>query len=195
MQKRLKIVLIGAVLFFGSTVWARQSQFAFRIGPVYGNYHGPIEGDFYVPGALDMEYSTFMENDKALIFRAMLALELPESKPYYTYAGTGFRFYNGSKGMSVDQSEENFTLSILPTRRYYWGVDVGISQAIVESYGTVLQAVSAMIDVGVHVGATFQINDKIGVDVLAGASGGFGFSSVGVTGSTTRGLVGLTYSF
>jgi len=175
--------------------WARMSQLTIRGGPVYGNYDGPMEGHFTVPNGIDVQYGIFVESNKTLNFRATLALKLPESKAFYIYAGTGMSFYGDSKGMAVDQSEGGFTIHSVATRRYYWGFDVGLSQAIVESFGAVLQAVSTMIDTGVHGGVIFQMNEKFGIDVNGGASGGFGISSVGVTGITLRGMVGVTYSF
>jgi hypothetical protein len=188
------ISLLGCFISSNSA-WGRESQMAYRLGPIAGDYSGPIDGNFFVPGGIDLEYSMFTGNSSSFFFRTTIALELPESKPFYVYAGTGIRYYLNSKATSIDRNEDDFTLSIIPTRRYYWGFDFGVSEAIVESFGTLLQAVSAMIDLGAHAGATFQISEKVGIDVLLGLSGGFGFSSVGVTGLTSRALVGMTYSF
>lgn len=195
MQKQLKLFLLFGVLLSAHDVWAKQSAWAVRMGPVHGNYSGPIKGDFYVPTGLDVEYSQFMANNKTFFFRATLALELPESKAFYTYAGTGMRFYYKGRAMAIHASEGDIQLSAQPTKNFYWGFDFGMSQAIVQSFGTVLQAVSTMVDSGLHTGMTFQINEKFGFDTLIGASFGFGFSSVGVTGVTVRGLAGVTYSF
>jgi len=174
---------------------AKSSQLNTRLGIVSGRYTGPVEGNFFVPNAIDVEFCLFLKPHKTINFRSLLALELPEAKPFYTYAGIGIRHYLGSSGLSFNRSENGFNLSSIPTKRYYIGYDIGISQAIVKSYGTVLQAVSLMLDVGVTAGATYQINGRLGIDLSVGASAAFGFSSVGSVGAIWRAMIGTTYTY
>jgi hypothetical protein len=171
------------------------SQLHVRGGLLSGVYTGPQYGDFSIPNAFDLEYEQFTHNQRSFLFRAIMAMELETSKPYYFYAGTGLRYYFSSKGMAFEAEDDKVSMSAVPRLRYYVGTDVGISQAIIKSLGRVLQVTSTMMDIGGHVGAIYQVDRRLGFEIQFGLTSGQGFSSVSVVGYSARALGGFTYKF
>ncbi|MEQ1875609.1 MAG: hypothetical protein ABL958_03120 [Bdellovibrionia bacterium] len=171
------------------------TQLHVRTGLLDGKYFGATSGDFQVTSTLDIDHETFIANRRSRVFRAILGIDLISAKPFYTYAGTGMRFYVNSKGMRFDRSDDQYALMSYPRYRYYFGWDAGIAQVIVRSLGKVLQVVSSMIDIGVCGGAVWQVDRDFGIDLHVGVTSGYGFSSVAVVGYTTRALLGMTYYF
>lgn len=188
-------LLFLAVLIVSPLGRADESQLHVRMGLVQGAYTGPEDGQFQIPTALDLEYEIFKANKRALIFRSIIAMELETSKPFYTYFGSGYRFYFGSKGMQVDKTDDNINITSVPKWRYYWTIDAGISQAIIRSLGKVLQVTSTMIDIGANIGTTYQIDRRLALELQLGATTGQGFSSVSVIGYSVRALGGVVYHF
>lgn len=191
------LIVLACLITFANiqTAKADESQLHVRFGLLQGHYTGPENGDFTIPNAFDLEYEIFKANQQSLIFRSIIAMELKTSKPYYTYYGSGYRFYFGSKGMQVEKADENISVSSLPRWKYFAGVDVGISQAIIRSLGKVLQVVSTMVDIGVHGGVSYQIDRRLSVELQLGVTSGQGFSSISVIGYSLRALGGLAYHF
>jgi hypothetical protein len=171
------------------------TQLHIRTGMLDGKYYGPTGGDFVVTSTLDIDHETFLANRRSRVFRAILGIDIISAKPFYTYAGTGMRFYLNSKGMYFDRSDESYRILSYPKFRYYLGWDAGIAQVIVRSLGKVLQVVSSMIDVGACGGAVWQVDRNFGVEAHLGLTSGYGFSSVAVVGHTARVLLGVTYYF
>jgi hypothetical protein len=171
------------------------TQLHVRTGFLDGKYFGPTSGDFVVTSTLDIDHETFIANRRSRVFRTILGIDMISAKPFYTYAGTGMRFYLNSKGMFFDRNDESYRILSYPRFRYYLGWDAGIAQVIVRSLGKVLQVVSSMIDVGGCAGAIWQIDRDFGIETHFGITSGYGFSSVAVIGYSTRLLVGMTYYF
>lgn len=192
----LKLVILS--LFICSSSWAlniKNSQFHFRTGMLNGKYSGIFEGDFQVSSALDLEFEFFVANDGSVIFRLTQAMDNPDSRPFYTYAGSGFRKYWRSKGMSSTQAAEGVIIESIPKWRFYVGGDMGIAQVLVRSFGPNVQSVANMLDVGLNVGTIFQVSKKFGLEAHAGATYGYGISSTPTNGSTIRMLFGASYYF
>lgn len=196
MQLRRSIALFLFVFVLSPSVFAvSESQFHIRFGAIKAVFWGSDSGEFFVPTMLDLEYETFLSNTHSLIFRSMLAMELETAKPYYAYSGAGMRYYLGSKGMLVESQGEGVAISAIPKVRYYAGWDAGVSQAIIQSLGRILQISSTMIDIGGNVGVIYQVDRKFGFEFHAGATSTQGFSSVSVVGVTVRATAGITYQF
>ena len=176
-------------------VTVRKSQLHLRLGYVGGQYSGTFEGEFEVFMALDLDYELFLSNDGSVIFRFIQALDDPDTVPFYTYAGAGYRYYWKSKGPITIQQGDGLFIESVPKLRYYSGIDLGVAQVLTKSFGPNVQSVSNMTDIGVNVGAIYQVSRDFGVEAHAGASLGYGFSSTPVNGRTQRLLLGGTYYF
>ena len=189
-------IFAGAIAVLSPTLsLARDSQMHFRVGTLNGSYDGTFEGDFEVSNTFDLEYEAFVSNTGSVAFRFIQALATPSSKPFYTYAGSGFRYYFFSKGVFTEQSGNGFSYSASPKFRFYGGVDVGISQVIVKTFGANVQSVANMSDAGVNLGAIYQVLGRLGVEAHVGATWGYGISSTPTNGNTQRFFLGASYYF
>jgi hypothetical protein len=196
MAAQLRILLF--ILSFSVSAKAldvRDSQFHFRTGMLNGKYSGTFEGDFSVTAALDMEFEFFVLSNGAVPFRFIQAMDSPDSRPFYTYAGSGYRYYWRSRGMYSFQKMEGVMIEALPRYRMYLGAEAGVAQVLVKSFGPNVQSVANMFEVGVNVGAIYQITRKLGVEGQAGTTFGYGVSSTPTNGSTVRALIGASYFF
>lgn len=192
----MKVLVVAVIATFGCQALAHvDSQLHFRSGLVGASFDGSRSGSFLVPTSLDLEYELFLSSKRSIAFRTIIAVELPESLPRYSYFGAGTRYYLGSQGMSFNQGDKQITVKSIPTTRYYIGVDGGFSIIILQSLGSVLQVMSSMVDLGTSFGVIRQITPDLGFHSQVGLSAGFGFNSSALVCVTYRGLVGLTYSF
>lgn len=173
----------------------RASQLHLRTGLVYGDYGGQFSGNFSVPTALDIDYEVFTHNNRSYHFRFTQAIQLPDSVPFYTYGGGGYRFYFDSKGIVGNQSEPGILISTSPRWRYCVGVDAGIAQVVVQTFGSIVQAVSNMLDIGVNGGLMYQVGENLSLELQVGGSFGYSFSSVPEQGATGRLFLGGAYFF
>jgi hypothetical protein len=200
-KKALKISILSLSLFMIANLvvlteaFARKSQLHLRTGVLSGTYEGTFDGSFQVTSVIDVDYETFLSNSRSFHFRFIQGLDTPDSVPFYTYAGVGMKFYLDSKGTYNDNEEEGIYIFSRPTFRYYVGVDGGIAQVLVKSFGPVVQSVANMSDVGGSLGAIYQITDDFGIEAQTGFSVGYGFSSTAELGTTFRLFVGGTYFF
>ncbi|MCB0364616.1 MAG: hypothetical protein H6624_08700 [Bdellovibrionaceae bacterium] len=195
----IRIALLLLAIELVSTLEAsakpRATQLHFRTGLIYGDFSGQFSGSFSVPTALDIDYEVFTHNNRSYHFRFTQAVELPDSTPFYTYGGAGYRYYMDSKGILADQSEPGILISSVPRWRYYAGFDAGIAQVVVQSFGSIVQAVSSMMDLGLNFGLMYQVGTNLSLEVQAGTSFGYSFSSVPEQGFTGRFFVGGAYFF
>ena len=176
-------------------VSVRKSQLHFRMGYVAGQYSGVFDGDFKVYGAFDLDYELFLSSDASVSFRFIQALDNPDSVPFYTYAGVGYKYYWRSKGPLTIQKGDGIFIESIPKLRFYTGVDLGVAQVLTKSFGPNVQSVSNMTDVGINVGANYQISRNFGLEAHTGITYGYGFSSTPVNGRTQRFLLGGSYYF
>lgn len=170
-------------------------QIVLRAGQVAGNYNGVFSGSFQVNLALDLGVEYFTTTDSAVIVRFIEALDSPDSVPFYTYMGSGQKFYLSGRGPYSVQSDATTFISARPKLRYYAAWELGVAQVIVKTFGPVIQSVANMAEVGANVGAIYQLTDNFGLDLQVGGTLGFGISSTSVNGSTTRFLAGVTHFF
>lgn len=177
------------------SAWGRDSQLHVRTGILNGKFKGLFSGSFMLSGAVDIDYEIFLSNDTSFLFRFIQGFDSPDSRPFYTYSGTGGRHYFMGKGTVVDQSDDKLQISSKPTIRAYVGFDAGIAQVIVRSFGPTVQAVANMVDIGMNVGAIYQMTSRFGLEVHGGLSFGYGMSSTHANGHTERLLMGVSYFF
>ena len=194
LKKRLNLILF--ILFFHGLHFAHamQSQVHLRTGLLNGSYDGIFEGEFDISAAMDVDYEFFVSNDTTGLFRFIQGLD-SDSRPFYTYAGAGMRYYWRSKGMYTEQQDVGMFISSRPRLRFYVGGDLGVSQVIVKSFGPNVQSVANMTDIGANIGAIRQLNDRFGLEAHLGFSYGYGLSSTPTNGNTTRVFVGASYFF
>ena len=189
--------LAAALLVLGADSRAETtgSQFHFRTGMVSGNFGGAVSGSFSVTNSMDFDYEIFSATKRSWVLRSIMAYDLTEARLMYAYTGVGRRFYIKSNGMMFDDAQGGNRVSAVPKMRYYLGFDAGISQVVVKTFGTVLQASSALLDLGGHAGLIYQVSKAVGVDAQFGYTIGQGFSSVTVGAKTMRVLLGVSYFF
>jgi len=179
------VKFIGASIFFLAIAPSlaratEDSQLHVRGGYFHATYWGPQSGNISIPSTFDVEYERFLSNQSSLVFRYTMAMDLDTSRPYYNYAGTGMRYYFGSKGMEVDTKEMGVTISAIPRWRYYYGWDVGIGVGIVQTVGSILQIMTTVADAGLCLGTIYQLNKRFGAEVHVEVSTVQGFSNVSV---------------
>lgn len=189
------LILVFSALNAQAQVQPKATQLHLRFGPMGGSYDGPIRGVFFTETSFDMEYEVFKSNDFSYAFRALLALEMPEAKPFYTYFGTGFRWYFNSRGPYTEAYDSRVSIRTTPTWRYYAGLDFGVSQVIIRTFGDVLQIISSMVEVGGSIGTIYQLTPHFGVEGKLNVSTGYGFTSIALVGVTYGGYLGGVYYF
>lgn len=195
-QRLLVLLLLSMLTISVQSAHARKSQAHVRTGLMTGSYNGTFEGSWEVSNAFDLEYELFVANDGAILFRFVQGIDTPDSRPFYTYGGMGFRHYlNYGKGSYSEQQDSGMYISTKPRIRYYVGADMGISQVIVRSFGPNVQSVANLVDVNVNLGAIYQITDSFGAEAHLGYSSGYGISSTPTNGNTQRYFIGGTYFF
>jgi hypothetical protein len=194
---RYLFLMMTLVFFFtAQKSFARKSQLHVRTGLMKGHYNGTFEGNWDVSNAFDLEYELFIANDGAVVFRITQGIDTPDARPFYTYAGAGFRHYwKSGKGSYSEQEDKGMYISTKPRIRFYTGADLGIAQVIVRSFGPNVQSVANMVDANVNVGAIYQLNEKFGIEAHLGYSSGYGISSTPTNGNTQRYFLGGTYFF
>ncbi len=174
---------------------APRGQFQFRTGPISGSFSGPTDGEFSVMLPLDFAYEHFLGPRSSWLVRTILAHDSSEGRTAYAYSGVGFRGYFWSRGPRVESGIGGESIQIQPKRRYYYGLDLGISQVLLKSVGSVLEIRTSMIDFGPNAGVIQQISKNIGLELHLGYTMGLGFSSVTASGNTLRTMLGISYYY
>lgn len=166
------------------------------MGQVSGKFSGAASGSFSVPQALNTEIEFLYNPKNSFMLRNIMALDTETSKNVYSLTSLGQRTYwRGTSSAIETVDTDGNKYSILPKRRYYFGWEVGVSQAVVTSLGPVLDVVSTMVDIGVNTGVIHQMGNNWALEGQIGYSQTFGFSSVSVNGTTMRLLVGTAFFF
>lgn len=172
-----------------------RGQLHFRTGPISGKFSGASNGDFSVKIPLDFAYEYFTGSRSSWLVRTILANDSSQGRVAYAYSGFGFRGYFRSRGPRVDSGMGGESIQISPNRRYYYGLDLGISQVLLKVVGSVLEIRTAMIDFGPNLGVIQQVSKNVGVELHFGYTMGMGFSSVTASGSTLRTMLGVSYYY
>lgn len=166
-----------------------------HMGQISGSYKGPVQSTFSVPQAINFEYEFLHNNKTTNYIRSLMAFDANQGRLVYFLNSFGVRQYFNSNAKAYSFAKDGESFSLAPKMRYFYGADVGISQVVVQTLGTVLQATSTMFDLGVHTGFSYHIQPRWALEVVVGYSYGYGFSTVAVTGSTTRMMVGGSYYY
>ncbi len=196
---KLAFILISAFFINLNVAWGIDEsslyQFHLRMGMFNGSYAGSgVEArGWSVPTTIDAELEVFLTRDKSFNLTATMAMELDTNKVNYTYAGVGQTYYLLSRGRKDVKSEKLVQIKTVPKTRYYWGWNVGIAQVLAIDYGLILGTYSTTLDISGNAGMIYQIGENMGIEFRGGMGMGYGFSTVTVTGTTMRALIGLTY--
>ena len=166
-----------------------------RLGLLSGSYSGPgvDQRGFSTPTTVDIEFEVFLGKSESFNLRAIMAMELDTNRVNYTYAGVGKVYYLHSRGRFVLKKEKKVQVTNTPKIRYYWGWNGGVAQVLVIPYGLVLATYSSVFDISANGGMIYQISPKMGLEFRLGLGMSYGFSTVTVTGTTVRALLGVTY--
>ena len=152
------------------------------------------EESFSLFTGIDLGFEFFISNKASWNIRGTFVEDMQRSRLLYMYAGIGRRFYLFSNGFYRSSIQDNRTINIVPRWRYYIGADVGIARVVNGNYGSVFEIASAVVEAGGHGGMIYQISQKIGVEAQVALSIGLGFSTVSLTSTTTRFLVGGVFN-
>ena len=202
--RRAWYLLAGAAALGPSPVRAEltatASQMHVRTGMVQGSISGAATSaqqnaaakGFSIANSFDVDVEFFKTSKRSIFIRSTLAYDLSDSRVKYFYVGVGRRWYLGSDGMMFDASDQGTAVSWQPKNRYYLGVDGGISQTLALSLTQAFGEYSTGIEVGAHGGATIPVGKTLGLDVQAGFGYAYGFTSVSVTTTVIRFLVGVS---
>ena len=173
------------------------SQLHLRTGYFSSNFNGSgVEGKPYTDiMTINVELEQFQSSRMSHAFRTIVAMDFASAKLMYFNAGYGQRYYLGGSGMNFKREENNITIVSVPKLRYFVGFNAGLSQVIVKSLSPALQIVSSCLDLGLDSGLNYALGTNTALSVSTGASFGWGFSSVAVTGITMHLLVGANYSY
>lgn len=192
-----RFLLAIAVFLTSASVWARPegSELHVRGGYFTAKYTGPIENDVSIPGAFDIDYSTFISNTTAVNFRVMAVIEFPQIKNHYNYAGVGLRYFTAGPAYPVNAEEDGFSFVARPALRTYFGVELGMAQATVVSYGNVLQTSSSLFVAHFNLGATYTLTPKVGLSGQVTLGAGSGYTAVSVGAMNAMALLGLCFFF
>jgi hypothetical protein len=135
---------------------------------------------------LDMCYEFIASESKSYFFEIIGPL-LPSSEDRYFYGGGGMNFYFKSVSSPSYYSDQNFNLTILPTWRYYWGLDGGAAYLI---YSTKTAKKSDILgEIGAHVGTHYAINKTWSLRGQLGFARGVG---VLTSATTIKILIGIS---
>lgn len=194
------LVLIFTILFIlvfphNSFSSNYSNELSIRTGLLSGKYSGQFKDSFTIASTFDIDYQFTRTRRQANYFRFTMALDYPDSRPFYTYTGTGYRFFLNSIGRDFLGQEESVIMSLSPRLRFFLAPEFGVAQVIVKSFGPTIQSVSNLFEIGVHSGAILQITRRLSAEIQPGITFGYGFSSVATTGINLRLLGGLRYAF
>jgi hypothetical protein len=192
----LGLVIAASTCVFASVrASAADSELNLRLGAFHSTFNGPINGSTDWMPVLETEYSVFLSNRRALAFRYDIASALPDLKGDYSFAGVGIRQFIRSKGVPVEGDSDGIVIRVHSEWRQSIGLDVGIAQMIVQSFGKAVNVTSSLVEVDLRYGATYQIDDRFGVGAVAQLGLGYGFSSVSVNTVNTQAMGSLSYFF
>lgn len=166
-----------------------------HMGPVTGSYAGPVASTFQALQSLNFEYEFLKSNKTTNYIRSLMAFDGTKGRLMYFLNAFGVRNYFNSSSKYHRFNKEGESYTYFPRYRFFYGADVGISQVVVQELGTVLQATSTMIDIGGHIGASYHVRPQWALEFIGGYSYGYGFSTVAVTGTTMRIMVGGSYYY
>ena len=166
-----------------------------HMGSVTGSYQGPVSSSFEALQSINFEYEFLNSNKTTNYIRSLMAFDGNKGRLMYFLNAFGVRnyFHSSSKLHRFNKDGESFTY--FPRYRFFYGVDAGVSQVVVQELGTVLQATSTMIDIGGHLGASYHVRPQWAIELIGGYGYGYGFSTVAVTGSTMRLMIGGAYYY
>lgn len=122
-------------------------------------------------------------------------MEFPNIKTFYSFVGAGLRFFNTSPAYPITIEEDGYTFASNPKTRRYLGFEIGLAQAILVSYGNVLQTTSSLIAANLNAGYTYALGPSWGLSSQINISIGFGYSSVSVLATSLTGLLGINFFF
>ncbi len=168
-------------------------QVHLRFGLLNESYTGPYTGAVSLSNAVDMEYERFLSQVSSFIIRGFFGYNLNISKLSYASVEVGTRAYIFSSGLSYSNTKSPVFVSMTPQWRYYAGINIGVSQVIVNSYGSVLDVHSALFEVCPNFGVIYQLTSTLGLELSGGYTVGFGFSTISVSATGHRAVMGLVY--
>ena len=184
-------------LIYSPSILAKdyQTQLHISLGMVSATYSGPVSGDLSLPMALNFEYELIKSPSHSYTFDNTIAIDSADSKTKYFATHFGGRYYFLSSNLNFHENDHGNTISIIPKWRYYYGWNVGVAQVVVRSLGTVLDAISTVLEYGGHIGTIYQVGKSWGIEGKFSYLMGNGFSSVSVNSTVMQLYVGGAYYF
>lgn len=180
-------------LFISQNIFAYQSQLHINTGMFKGSYKSDESRSFSSVQSFHAEYEIFKDSRNAHIFHTTMVTGSSGKMDFYS-ANYGRRYYFNSTATITENFDPENSIKSMPKWRYYGGWDVGVSQVLLKDTGAI-SVVGTMVDIGGHIGATYQFNRDWGFDMQAAAIYDYGFAAVSISGMSQKVLLGITYFF
>ncbi len=199
MRKKFKwhhsLVILISFLHFSAYSKSYHSQLHMGLSLVNAAYTGPESGSVSIPMAMHFEYELIRSATSSYTFDNTIAIDSQDSKTKYYGTHIGGRYYFSSSNLNYSDVGEGTSISIIPKWRFYYGWNLGVAQVVVRSLGTVLDAISTILEYGGHVGSIYQVGKSWGVESKFSYMMGNGFSSVSVDSTVIQLSFGGAYYF
>jgi hypothetical protein len=165
-----------------------------RTGMLLGSVSGGDElgGSITTIPYIDGEYDLLLDGKSALVFRAVLAIDLGESNVNYAYFGTGQRFFLGASPMNFTRSEGGMSVTSNPKLNYFIGWDSGLGHVVIPKVGQIVLTTTAF-DFGATAGMNWFMTDGVALTVGGTVSYLLGFSSIAMSGLAIKAFVGSSF--
>jgi hypothetical protein len=144
--------------------------------------------------ALSFEYERFSTNKDSYYLRTTFAYGSTQLR--YEYVGLGKRHYFLSDGTGYDATDAGSRVSKAPQWRYYLGGDFGLSSGLIKVQdGGVLSINAGQISLNPSIGAIYQANKVLGIELQAGIGIGFGITDVDASSFGEHVSLGVSWFF
>ncbi|HLE10585.1 MAG: hypothetical protein A2504_09000 [Bdellovibrionales bacterium RIFOXYD12_FULL_39_22] len=190
------IFVLLVVLEGGSKMAYGYSQIHASLGTSSGTYTGANNTYNHTgTNTVQAEYESFFNSNSAVFFKGVVAMNTTSGMVAYLGGFFGNRYYLGSSGMAIEESDSQNVVSSRPRYRFFVGWDFGVVDVNLREYDSGVVLHSVAFDAGAHGGAIYPINKNWGVEARIGYSYAFGFTVYAVSGSTMTALVGITLNY
>jgi hypothetical protein len=188
----LLLVLIEPVHAWNSSVQAHG-----RSGWVSRSYSGVVKGGVSGLSSLSLELESIESARVSYFFQTNFLYQIEQAKIPYLGIGAGVRTYLSGGVPVYDYSEMGSANRVTSTARLRTYVDlgVGLAQAEVKTFGSVLSTQSTLLEFRPDFGLIWPLSKSYALEFQVGLLLGLGISTVSVSATGFQTLVGGVYWF
>jgi hypothetical protein len=195
--KLIRALFYVFLLAYSPLVYANnshKSQLHVHTGFVMGALSGPTpDAELMVMPTFNFEYESFLSSTNSYSFKGIFAMDMEDAIVKYFFAGFSQRFYMIGRGSTLETQNRQTYIRIDPKINFYTGYSVGLSQAVAQTFTSVLQTFTTMLDIGGMAGVNYRLTSNIRLEAQLEISYAYGFSSVAISGMLTKGFFGISY--